>query len=82
MKQKVQFTGKNIRDIFALPCVYDIQKNISMDYGFPISQRPQDMEVSIRVDLTVYSDIEVAHYGDWIVEEDDGSWHVEKGGEK
>ena len=65
MKQKIQFTGRHLDDIFALPCVSSIIKSsdgtpfltLRHEYheGFPITAIP----------------------GDWLVEEDNGKWRVE-----
>lgn len=67
MKQKIHFTGKNLNDVFFLPCVVGIMK---MDSDEPFLVLRDGMSYG-------------SHYagiGDWLVEEDDGKWHVEKGG--
>ena len=68
MKQKIHFTGKNINDIFFLPCVVGIMK---MDSDEPFLILRDGMS-----DGSHYAGI-----GDWLVEED-GKWNVEKGGEE
>lgn len=69
MKQKIHFTGKNLNDIFYLPCVMGIAKN-----GF------NEPFLFLKVEQTNYLS-SFAYVGDWLVEED-GKWHVEKGGEE
>lgn len=84
MKQKIQVTGKNICDLFRLPCVVEIQKRIVMgehgdyipsqnldDCSIDIVHKPQECMAGTRVKM-----------GDWLVEDDNGNWHVEKGGEQ
>lgn len=69
MRQKIHFTGKNINDIFFLPCVCGVMK---MDGDEPF--------LILRDGLS-----DGSHYagiGDWLVEEYCGKWHVEKGGEE
>ena len=65
MEQKIQVTGKNWTEIFNLPCVEYIEKT-SCEVG------------GIRVGL--YGELNPALAGDWLVEDDNGNWHVEKGG--
>lgn len=84
MKQKIQVTGKNIGDLFKLPCVVGIQKCIVMgehDDNIP-SQNLDDCFIDI-----VHKPLECmagtrAKMGDWLVEDDNGNWHVEKGDDK
>lgn len=79
MKHKIQITGKNIDDLFRLPCVYEIRKDILPVPGnVVISQSGKHIEVNARASDSVYSDVLTAHYGDWLVEDDSGNWHVEK----
>ena len=69
MRQKIHFTGKNLNDVFFLPCVGAIMKEDS-DEPFLILRKGQSYG---------------SHYaviGDWLVEEDGGKGHVEKGGAK
>ncbi len=68
MKQKIHFTGKNLNDIFYLPCVAGIGKR---DFNEPF--------LFLKMEQTNYLS-SFAYVGDWLVEEDDGTWHVEKGG--
>lgn len=73
MKLRIQITDKNIEGLFRLPCVKEIKK---IGYG--------EMIIYLYHYLirggAVFSD--VAYLGDWLVEEDNGIWHVEKGGEQ
>ena len=66
MRQKIHFTGKNLNDVFHLPCVEGIIKGIN-DLPF----------VELKPDHTK---IRLVQVGDWLVEEDDGTWRVERGG--
>lgn len=68
MKQKIQFTGKNLNDIFYLPCVAGIEKK---DFNQPF--------LFLKMEWTAYH-FSFAYVGDWLVEEDDGTWSVERGG--
>lgn len=84
MKQRIQLTSKNIGDLFKLPCVVGIQKCIVMgEHGDNIpSQNLDDCFIDI-----VHKPLEClvgtrAKMGNWLVEDDNGNWHIEKGGEK
>ena len=66
MRQKIHFTGKNLNDIFYLPCVVGIGKDGS--------NKPF---LCLKNYLLSY-----AYVGDWLVEEDNGTWSVERGGDK
>lgn len=84
MKQKIQITGKNLNEIFALPCVFKIQKGYIMgEQGEPIpSQKLEDSFVEVAFNPLLDSCSTWARVGDWIVEDGNGNWHVEKGDEK
>ena len=69
MRQKIHFTGKNLNDVFFLPCVLAIMK-LDNDEPFLV----------LRKGLSYGSYYAVI--GDWLVEEDGGKWHVEKGDEE
>ena len=82
MKQKIQITDKNIGDIFRLPCVLEINKfyRVEKSTGDIVpSKDPKDIRVTICPYPNVSMIVRKAFYGDWIVEEDDGTWRVEKG---
>ena len=68
MRQKIHFTGKNLNDVFFLPCVAGILK----DGDGPF--------LALRTDYM--SGKFFVYIGDWLVEEDDGKWHVEEGGKE
>lgn len=70
MRQKIHFTGKNINDVFFLPCVGAIVKE---DSGEPF--------LALRTDC-MSGKFPFVYIGDWLVEEDDGKWHVEEGGKE
>lgn len=84
MKQKIQITGKNIGDLFKLPCVYEIRKCVVMGEhdDFIPSQNLDDCIVGIVHKPLVCMVGTRARMGDWLVEDDNGNWHVEKGGEQ
>lgn len=100
MKQKIEFTGKNLNEVFSLPCVDYIEKTMFGDpvvhllsdhlEGFeqnyadlcsrlidhPYTQKEFDDEMDAflaKYPITV-------RIGDSLIEQDDGSWRVEKGG--
>lgn len=99
MKQKIQFTGKNIDEIFALPCVDYIKKSMFgdpvvhllsyNDDGFkqdandlwsrlndhPYSQK----EFNDTMDAFLAKYPRTVKIDDCLIEQDDGSWRVEKG---
>ena len=84
MKQKIQLTGKNLNELFTLPCVFKIQKRIVMgEHGDYIpSQNLKDCTVDIvQKPLECMAETR-AKMGDWLVEDDNGNWHVEEGGAK
>ena len=70
MRQKIHFTEKNLNDVFFLPCVLAIMK-LDNDEPFLI------LCIERMSDGSYYAVI-----GDWLVEEDDGKWHVEEGDEE
>ena len=70
MRQKIHFTGKNLNDVFFLPCVLAILKLDS------------DEPFLILCDERTSDGSHYAGIGDWLVEEDDGKWHVEEGDEE
>ena len=63
--RKIQFTGKNLNDVFALPCVYALLK-----------QTHGELWLMLRVDMT--HDNYIARIGHTLVEYDDGTWDIEK----
>lgn len=69
MRQKIHFTGKNLNDVFFIPCVLAIMK-LDNDEPFIILRKGMS-------NGSLFACI-----GDWLVEEDDGKWHVEKGDEE
>lgn len=80
MKQKIQITGKNIGELFTLPCVFRIQKRIVMRGHHKLipSQNLDDCAiVIINKPLECMAET-MAKIGDYLVEDDKGNWHVEK----
>ena len=75
MKQKIQVTGKNIGEIFALPCVKEIKKYDYLDTTFVVHL----WNAAIRHG-TIFADC--AFPGDWLVQDDNGIWYVEEGDKK
>lgn len=84
MKQRIQLTGKNIDDLFRLPCVFQIQKSFVMGkQGNAIpNQNIEDCVIAVVQKPQSDSFFKWAKMGDWLVEDDNGGWHVEEGGEK
>lgn len=68
MKEKILFTGKNLNDVFYLPCVRAITKTFH-----------QKLRLKVRAAPNSYV---FADQGDWLVCDDDYNWSVEKGGLK
>ena len=69
MRQKIHFTGKNLNDVFFLPCVAGILKDGDGPFLVLCIERMSDCSHYVGI-------------GDWLVEEDDGKWHVEEGDEE
>lgn len=65
MSRKVQFTGKNIEEVFNLPCVREIYKGVGD-------------KVCLYVKPTAHSFPLFAYAGDWLIEED-GRWYIKNG---
>lgn len=100
MKQRIQFTGKNLNEIFALPCVCAIKKTTkdkpvielleyddddykreyaaAMDKWKDWKHSDEEMYVDMRAFNSKYP--KLVYVGDWLVEQDNGGWRVEKGG--
>ena len=64
--RRIKFTGKNLNDVFALPCVYKIMK---------VADRPKLFLLSNML-LAQHLPNEVRP-GDSIVEYDDGLWQID-----
>ena len=100
MKRKIEFTGKNLNEVFSLPCVDYIEKSM---FGDPVVHLLSDhldgfkqnyADLCSRLIEHPYTQKEfdetmdafLAKYpitvriGDILIEQDDGSWRVEKGG--
>lgn len=65
--RKIEFTGKNLNDIFYLPCVESIAKIRGHQF------------VMLFITMTNAPGQSVAGIGDFIVEYDNGKWGVEMG---
>ena len=65
--RRIKFTGKNLNDVFALPCVEKIMK---------CGNRPK-----LIMDRNMVSNVfNVALVGDDLVEYSDGKWEIQYGG--
>lgn len=102
MKQKIEFTGKNLNEVFSLPCVRAIGKTVKgkpildlLEYDDDDYKREygeaQDRWLNwASTDEEMYEDMRAfthkypltVEIGDCLVERDDGSWRVQKGGTK
>ena len=69
MRQKIHFTGKNLNDVFFLPCVAGILKGGDGPFLILCIERMSDRSHYVGI-------------GDWLVEEEGGKWHVEEGAEE
>lgn len=67
MKQRIKISQRNIGDLWRLPCVQGLAK--TLDGKMMVAIGPQAVE-------------QLAYEGDWIVQNDDDTWSVQKGGEK
>ena len=65
--RRIKFSGKNLNDVFALPCVHKI---------FKIIDTPQ-LVLDTRV-MAFPTLIRIARPGDELVEYDDGLWEIVK----
>lgn len=66
MKQRIKISQRNIGDLWRLPCVQGLAKTLGGKMMVAIG--PQAVE-------------QLAYEGDWIVQNDDDTWSVQKGGE-
>ena len=64
--RRIKFTGKNLNDVFALPCVYKIMK---------VADRPKLFLLSNM--LVAQHLPNVVRPGDSIVEYDNGLWQID-----
>lgn len=62
--RRIKFTGKNLNDVFALPCVDEIVKIIN---------RPQ---LVINPSVLLKTSPNVANIGDELVEYEDEQWEI------
>lgn len=67
MKQKIEITGKNIADIFKLPCVEAISK-IAGDESL----------IAVILKCGIVDVWPSAYIGDTLIERDDGTWYIER----
>lgn len=61
-KQAIEITGKNLNDLFALPCVRSIMKRDDGTFVFKVKLKPRTYEI--------------AHVCDTLVEMEDGTWLI------
>lgn len=80
MKQRVQITGKNINDIFRLPCVISIRKFLceNMDGDLVPYKGTDKFVVDFAFGPEKGCAGMIAKQGDYLIEEDDGSWRLEE----
>lgn len=80
MKQRVQITGKNINDIFRLPCVTSVRKLIrkTKDNDLVVSNGEDHFVVDFAFSPDASLAGMIAYPGDCLIEEDDGSWRLER----
>ena len=67
MKQRIKIEERHIADLWRLPCVNGLAK--THDGGMLVGIGSQAVE-------------QLAYEGDWLIENDDHTWSVEKGGEE
>lgn len=67
MKQRIKIEERHIADLWRLPCVNGLAKT-------------HDGKMLVAIGTTQVE--QLADEGDWLVEDEDGTWHVEKGGEQ
>lgn len=67
MKQRIKVEERHIADLWRLPCVNGLAKT-------------SDGKMLVAIGTTQVE--QLADEGDWLVEDEDGTWHVEKGGEQ
>lgn len=65
MKQRIKITSNGVADLWRLPCVQGLGKK-------------SDGKMLVGVGTTHVE--RLADEGDWLVENEDGTWSVEKGG--
>lgn len=71
--RRIKFTGKNLNDVFALPCVMKIVKLINTP------QLVLDTRMMIEDPLLMNGiPYNTAQPGDELVEYDDGLWEIER----
>lgn len=66
--RKIQFTGKNLNDVFALPCVLSITKIVSI--------RHEETILVLRNEFAKSRNI--VNIGETLIEYDDGTWEIVK----
>lgn len=70
VRRKIGFTGKNLNDMFILPCVKSIMKDHN---GLPVLLLYLDSTNNMR---------NIAPVGSILIQYDDGHWEVEAGKSK
>jgi len=67
MKQRIKVEERHIADLWRLPCVNGLAKT-------------SDGKMLVAIGTTQVE--QLADEGDWLIENDDHTWIVEKGGEQ
>ena len=65
--RKIQFTGNNLNDVFALPCVLSITKTATND--------GEETILVLKNEFARFSNM--VFVGETLVEYDDGTWDIE-----
>lgn len=68
MKQRIKVSSNSITDLYRLPCVGVIHKPL-----FLLCKKEENGEFGQCGSF-------FAEEGDWLIQHDDGTWDVEKGG--
>ena len=69
MKQRIKVEERHIADLWRLPCVNGLAKI-------------HDGGILVGIGSQAKGQLALAYEGDWLIENDDHTWSVEKGGEK
>ena len=71
-KQAIQI-GDNVTDIMKLPCVIDVNKAYDDNGVLFYKYRLFGDTITNRIK---WGETVIAHVGDWLIEDEEGRWHV------